>query len=157
MSPQQRPVRLRVGPIGIYVLFGDKNVKMIFRNSKVLSKDASSQMLFKNSGMGPHDISIIAHDNSGTGAVPLTDVPEEKRIWKKTHTTGTAHLASGPSVNVLTNKFTQCFARELNKEPKDKTKTVPLYNFFRDLMATGSMVSFLGSKLFELNPDFNKT
>ncbi|KAH9224549.1 cytochrome P450 [Leptodontidium sp. 2 PMI_412] len=155
MSPQNRPVRLRVGPVGIYILFGDKNIKMIFRNSKKLSKDASSQMLFRNSGMEAHDMAILAHDTSGTGAVPLTDVPEEKRIWKKTHATGNAHLASGPSVNVLTNKFTERFIQELNKEPKDKTLTVPLYEFFRRVMATGSMTSVIGTEMYKLNPDFN--
>ncbi|PVH88775.1 cytochrome P450 [Cadophora sp. DSE1049] len=156
MSPQNRPVSLRVGPVDIYILFGDKNIRMIFRNSKVLSKDASSQMLFRNSGMDPRDQKIMAYDTSGTGTVPLTDIPEEKRIWKMSHATGVAHLASGPAVTVLTNKFTECFIQELNKEPKDKTMTVPLYDYFRGVMATGSMISIIGPEMYKLTPDFNK-
>lgn len=102
-------------------------------------------------------MAILAHDTSGTGKIPLTDIPEEKRIWKKTHATGNAHLASGPSVTVLTNKFTECFIQELSKEPKGKTLTVPLYAFFKKAMATGSMTSVIGSEMYKLNPDFNET
>ncbi len=113
-------------------------------------------MLFKNSGMAAHDMSIFGQDTSGIGATPLTDVPDEKRIWKKSHATGIAHLASGPSVTVLTNKFVEIFTQELNKELQGETLTVPLYDFFKKAMATGSMVSVIGPEMYRLNPDFNK-
>lgn len=110
-----------VGPIGIYILFGDKNLKMIFKNSKVLSKHSSSKLIMKSSGMRAEDQAIFADDESGIGIVPEVPVPDEKRIWKKTHDTGVSHLASGPAVNQLTNGFMKYFSIELNKEPKGST------------------------------------
>jgi hypothetical protein len=156
-SPQQRPVRLRVGPVGIYLLFGAKNVRMIFRNSKVLSKDSSSLMIFHAAGMSKSDAAVLAHDKSGVSAVPWTDTPEEKRIWKKSHDLGTAHLANGPSVTVLTTRFVREFIELLDEQPNGRQIAVPLFDFLKNVMLQASGTSLVGSEIFRLNPDIIKT
>jgi hypothetical protein len=115
MSPQKRPVKLRVRPIGIYLLFGDKNVKMIFKHSKVLSKKESTMAIFRNTGMPAGDMNVFSKDTSGW--YPNPDIPDEKRIWKQTHDIGTVHLSGGIPVTILTNKFIEHFTIELDKEP----------------------------------------
>jgi hypothetical protein len=142
-----------VGPLGIYLLFGGKNVKMIFRNSKVLSKDASSQMIFHASGMSKSDSKILASDKSGVGAVPLTETPEEKRIWKRTHEWGISHLANGSSVNMLTLRFMDEFVQQLDREPLGQQFTTRLGDFFKNAMFRASTTSLVGSEIFNLNPD----
>lgn len=156
-SPAQRPVRLRVGPMGIYILFGEKNLKMIFKNSKVFTKEPSTKMIFKNSGMPQKDRDVFARDTSGLGSTALIDIPEDQRIWKKTHDISHSHLASGRMVTILTQNFTDCFAEELNKVPKDSTSIVPLYGFFKNVMFKASMVATVGPEIFRLNPDLTKT
>lgn len=130
---------------------------MIFKNSKVLTKEPSTQMIFKNSGMPQDDRNIFARDKSGVGPTSLADTPEDQRIWKRTHDIGHHHLASGRMVTILTKKFMDCFAEELNKVPKDETSTIPLYDFFKNVMFKASMMATVGPEISRLNPDLNKT
>lgn len=156
-APQNAPVKLLVGPIAIYVLFGDKNIRMIFKNSKVLSKDSSSKLIMRSSGMKPEDQAVFTSDTSGIGIVPQNPIPEEKRIWKKTHDTGVTHLASGPSVNQLTNGFMINFIKELNKEPEGHSFTVPLWDYVKKAMFVASTTALAGAEIFRVNPDLIKT
>ncbi|CAG8970673.1 hypothetical protein HYALB_00003428 [Hymenoscyphus albidus] len=105
MSPLGRPVKLRVGSLNMYILFGPKNMKAFFRNSKSVSKDASSIMSFKNTFKPAKDVQIFKDDQSGYGATSLTGGKNETRIWKRTHDLGNAALANGPDVNLLTSRF----------------------------------------------------
>jgi hypothetical protein len=148
---------LPVGPISIYLLFGDKNIKMIFKNSKALSKDASSRMIMWGNGMQPDEMDIFSKDRSGIGGVPLHPLPEDKRIWKKTHDTGVSHLSSGPAVNQLTNGFIAHFISELNKEPKGHSFTVPLWDYIKKVMFVASTTALAGQEIFKVNPDLIKT
>ncbi|CZR64820.1 related to cytochrome P450 7B1 [Phialocephala subalpina] len=155
-APQNAPVKLLVGPIAIYVLFGDKNIRMIFKNSKA-SKESSSKLIMRSSGMKPKDQAVFTSDTSGIGIVPQNPVPEEKRIWRKTHETGVTHLASGPSVNQLTNGFMTRFVNELNKNPVGHSFTVPVWDYVKKSMFVASTTALAGSEIFRVNPDLVKT
>ena len=156
-SPQQRPVRLRVGPIGIYLLFGAKNIKTIFKNSKILSKDSSTKMIFHNSGMSRNDEITLEKDKSGIGVVSLMDIPEKRRVFKRAHDVGYAHLLNAPSVTVLTDKFVEEFIKQLDEEPLSRQNTAALFSFLKTAMFKASCISLIGPEIFRLNPDFAKT
>lgn len=155
--PKQRPVKLRVGPMGIYLLFGAKNVQMIFKHSKVLSKDAISQIILQANGMGKADRAILDADKSGVGKIPLNNTPEEKRVWKKTHDLGNTHLANGHSVSILTTKFIDEFVKQLDKQPLGRPSITLLYDFVKNAMLIGSLTSLAGPQIIKLNPDFIQT
>ena len=155
-SPQQRPVRLRVGSIGIYLLFGAKNMRSIFKNSKVLSKAASTKMIFLNSGMSKEDRVTFENDKSGLGAVSLIDIPEKSRLFKRTHDVGYAHLLNSSAVTNLTDKFVEEFIKQLQEWPQNSPNTAPLFGFLKNAMFKASCVSLIGPEIFQLNPDFAK-
>lgn len=111
----------------------------------------------QGNGMENEELDIFSNDNSGIGGVPLHPVPEEKRIWKKTHDTGVSHLSSGPAVNQLTNGFIRHFISELNKEPKGPSFTVPLWDYVKKAMFVGSTTALAGQEIFKINPDLIKT
>lgn len=156
MSADRRPVKLRVGPVGIYIMFGSKNMKTIFRNSKVLTKEASSMLVFKNSDMKEEDLELLRKDRSGFASTPLIDMPEEKRLWRNTHEVGAAMLGNGTAINVLTSKFVDTFAHALNQVKVNENTAVPIYDFFKRVMFTGSATALLGTEIFKLNPDLPK-
>lgn len=157
MSPQKRPVKLRVGPIGIYLLFGEKNVKMIFKNSKVLTKYNSTLVIFKNSGMPQQDLNIFARDTSGWYNTPSIDIQDKDRVWKKTHDITTTHLSGGASVTLLTDKFVENFTIELDKEPLGHTSVMPLHELLKKTMFTASMLALVGPEILKLTPNLVET
>jgi hypothetical protein len=148
---------LRVGPLGIYILFGEKNMRMIFKNSKTLSKDTSTHMLFRNHGMRKSDLEVVAIDRSGYGSVPMVDIPDKQRLWKNSHEVGLTHLANNTSMALLAPKFMNSFIDELNKEPIGQTLLVPMYDYLRKVMFVGSGMAVLGPELFRLNPEIVQT
>jgi len=148
---------LRVGPIGIYLVFGEKNVKTIFKSSKVFGKENSTILIFRGSGMGEADVNIFAQDKSGSGTVPRHDIPDEKRIFKNSHDVGATILASGHAVNILTTKFIDQFIDELDKQPKGQSTAVQFYDFFKKVMVVGSTTAVMGPEIMNLNPDYIKT
>ena len=153
MSPDKRPVRLRVGPATFYLLFGVKNVQLIFRSSKVLGKEKLGGMIFRSCGMNERDLAIILADDSGTAREPFHPRPEALRIHKITHDLGTSDLASGSSVNLLTSKFVQFFAEQLDKEPLGKQSTVQIARWLRQAMFLASTASLAGTEILRVNPD----
>jgi hypothetical protein len=153
MSPQDRPVTLRAGPLNIYVLFGPKNIKTIFKNSKVLDKGASTMMIFRNLGMSQEDMDVLNKDDSGLAAQPLSEVSAENRVWKNTHDLGAKYLLNGHCVNMLTNMFVKQFLKELDKEPANQSFTAFLYDYFRKAMFVASTKSLVGTEIFPLCPD----
>ncbi|RDL36937.1 uncharacterized protein BP5553_04370 [Venustampulla echinocandica] len=157
MSSQGRPVKLRVGPVGIYILFGPKSIKMIFKNSKVLSKEDSSLMIFRGSGMTQEDMQIFEIDKSGPGRHQFVEVSEERRVWKRTHDLRGTHLANGHLVNALTCKFIGEFISELGKLPIGQAKTSSLYDFFKKARFVASEKSLVGTEIFRLNLDLVET
>lgn len=157
MSPHGRPVKLRLGPLNIYIVFGSKNMKTVFKNSKSLSKDASTLMIFRNSSMSEQDLAIFQDDQSGYGTQSLTNAPNETRVWKRTHDLGATALSSGPSVNILTSRFIEEFVTELDLEPLNEPTTTPLYDFLKKKMFVASTISLVGTEIFSLNPGFVKT
>ena len=92
-------------------------MQAIFKNSKCLSKGTAQNEVFRGSGILESDVKICDSDRSGINPVPLTDTPEEKRLWKKVHDNHLL-LSSGPAVNKLTTKFIDEFVEELDRVPK---------------------------------------
>jgi hypothetical protein len=153
MSPQERPVALRAGPISIYVLFGPKNIKMIFKNSKTLSKVEATLMILRNTGMAKKDMEIFDSDKSGLSTQPSDKLAAGNRVMKLTHDLGTKYLSNGHCVSMLTTTFVNHFVDELDKTPFDYEFTTSLHDHFKKAMFVGSTKSLIGTKIFDLCPD----
>jgi hypothetical protein len=153
MSPQERPVTLPVGPLRIYVLFGPKNIKMIFKNTKTLSKMEAAWMILRNMGVPREDMDIFESDHSGLAAQSSDKAAAGTRVMKKTHDLGSKYLSNGHSVNILTSRFINHFIDELDKEPLNHQYTTSLYDHFRKAMFVGSTKALVGTEFFSLCPD----
>jgi hypothetical protein len=130
---------------------------MIFKNSKTLSKDTATHMLFRNHGMQKADLDVVAIDRSGYGSVPMVEISDKQRLWKNSHEVGLTHLANNTSMALLAPKFMHSFLDELNKEPIGQITVVPVYDYLRKVMFVGSGMAILGPELFRLNPDVVQT
>ncbi|KAF4634917.1 hypothetical protein G7Y89_g3177 [Cudoniella acicularis] len=125
MSPEGRPVIMRIGPVSIYMIFGIRNMNTFFKAKKLFKKDN------------------LTFDKSGLGLKPRTDVPQEKRLWKNTHDIGVTLLGHDKAINALTSEFIEKFTRELDGIVIDPNTAVPLHDFFKEFMFTASSEALL--------------
>ena len=155
-SPDGRPVKVRIGHIGLYVLSGSKSARTIFKSSKSVSKDSAQEMLFRNSGMKKSDLNVFIKDTSGVSIEPRIDLPEEQRIRKHVHTIGHNFLANSSAVESLSAHFLEVFNQQLDTQAIGDTITVPIYQFLKTAMFQASSDSILGTQISKMNPDFVK-
>lgn len=68
----------------------------MFKSSKILNKEGSTVMAFRGgAGMSKKDLDLLFKDKTGMGAIPLIEIPEEKRIWKNAHDLAAVYLSAG--------------------------------------------------------------
>jgi hypothetical protein len=136
-----------------YFISGAKNIQTIFRNSRSLTSDFLVLEVYKKVFAVPkEDLAIFEADDSGSSSVPYSQVPEEKRIWRHVHDAQHQHLTGTDSLNHLTTVFTREYLDIVNQEPLDESRTVPIYRWFRDRMATASTISLIGRGVYKHNP-----
>ena len=113
-----RTIGARLGPLYVYFIFGAKNIQRIFRSSKSLSSNFLVLAVYRNViGIPKRDLAIYEADTSGSFAAPLSNVPEEKRIWRKLHEIQHHYLSTSNHLNVLTCVFTAEFKRIIDEIP----------------------------------------
>ncbi|KAF4634070.1 hypothetical protein G7Y89_g4045 [Cudoniella acicularis] len=103
-------------------------------------------------GLPKRDLAIFEVDDSGSAAAPLTNVPEERRIWRHIHHAHGPNLQSTRGLEVLTKVFTREFLEVVNRQPLDEWTTTPIYRFFRNEMSTASGIALIGRGPFIHNP-----
>jgi hypothetical protein len=152
-----RIIGARLGPLYSYVISGAKNIQVIFRNSRSLTSDFLVLEVYKKViGVPKRDIAIFEADDSGSAAVPYTNVAEEQRIWRHIHDAQSHNLQSTDSLNMLTTVFTQEFLKIVDEEPLDGWQAVPIYQFFRSRMTTASTVALIGRGVFKHSPNLTE-
>jgi len=137
----------------VYFIGGAKNVQTVFRNSRSLTSDfLVLQVIKKVIGVTGRDAAIWENDKSGHHATPLSNIPEDERIWRHTNESQSRILQSGEELKILTKVFTEEMFRLVDEEPLDEWQTVPIYRHFRDKMANASTISIIGRGVFRYNP-----
>lgn len=142
----------RIGPMYSYFITGASNVQTLYRNSKAQSMDALVLKVYRNCfGVPKADLVAFEEDTSGHGIVPLTNVPEEKRIWKHIHEPQGKTLQSADQMKVLSTVFTREFLAVADEKLPEE-ETILLWKFFRNKMTTASSMALLGSNVYKQSP-----
>jgi hypothetical protein len=138
-----------------YFISGPKNVDRIFRSSKSLSTDFLRLEAFRNVvGLSKVDLAIFEADTSGPFAIPLSNVPENKRIWRQIHENQDHQLSSPRQLDVLMDIFSANFEVILDNLPNDQWTTVLIYKFVRKAVSTASTIALMGKWPFQNNNEF---
>jgi len=139
------------------MIAGADNIQTVFRNSKDLSFEFMQlRVAEKVKGLPAQDAATLGADDSGTGAIPLSSMPEDARIWRRLHNIYSENLTHGKAVNFLTGKFISEFSGRLDQMPSNQWTTTPIYAFLQDEMFTASTITLAGPQILKSNPDFAK-
>lgn len=144
-----------LGPRGVYLITGSKNVQYVLRNSGELSSNELSMMAIKQlDSVLPQDINRFKADESGRSRIPSGEVGEEGRIWAPNHQIFSA-LPTTAVVDLMTNKFIQLFSETIARY--QKSNSIRLYSFLRKELATCATIALSGEELLKQNPNFVET
>jgi hypothetical protein len=147
-------VKFKMGPKGVYLITGSRNVQSVLRNSGNLSSNELFYMaLTQLDGVTKEDVAKFKNDKSGRSHVPSVNMPEEERIWAPNHRIFLDNLANTNAVGVMTNKFNELFSEALSQRPKGKWHTIRLFQFLEQEMARCAITSLSGSEILQQNPD----
>ncbi|KAG9235358.1 cytochrome P450 [Amylocarpus encephaloides] len=140
----------RLGPMFVYFVAGAKNIQTIFRNSKSLTTRTLVLRIYGNViGVPRGDMKIFEYDDSESMTTPLTQIPEEKRIWQHRHHAIVHSLKNTEALNILTRVFTREIMELANQQHLGEWQTGPfkqnpdLAKDFWEFMR-GFMVLFFG-------------
>ncbi|KAI1144972.1 cytochrome P450 [Nemania diffusa] len=154
--PEKGPVTMRLGPITMYLIMGADNIQAIFKNSRHLSFEFMQLRIAQMvKGLPLTDAEKLGLDDSGTGSVPLSDLPQEARIWHKLHGIYLSNLTERSAVDFLTNKFVEEFSKQLESVPwacgNDLTSTsTGIYAFLQQFQFNASTVTLVGPRILRL-------
>jgi hypothetical protein len=156
-SPDGAPIRLRLGSIHAYLVFGARNVQAIFRNSKDLTfEEFALRVAQKVKRLPARDAAILVADKSGSSTRPMTDTPNSLRIWRKFHEIYENNLTGIGAVSLLTDRFVNEFVCQIDALPNGGWKNTKINDLLQDAMLTASTRTLAGPALFEIDPDFAK-
>lgn len=147
-------VKFRMGPKGVYLITGTKNIQSVLRNSGSLSSNEMFYMALQQlDGVTKEDIAKFKNDKSGRSHVPSNNVPDEDRIWAPNHRIFLDNLANTNAVGVMTNKFCELFSETLSQRPAGQWQTARVFQFLEQEMARCAIISLTGSYILKENPD----
>lgn len=145
---------MRLGPIRIYLIMGADNIQSIFRHSKKLSFECMQlRIAEKVKGLPASDARRLGLDDSGTGSVPLSNIPDNGRIWRKLHAIYLKNLTEKRAVDFLTKKFVFEFSKQLQSVPW-QSETMGLYGFLQKYQFKASTTTLVGPRILEFSPQF---
>ena len=120
-----------------YFIGGAKNIKVLFRNSRNLTSDSPVLQVYKKAiGLSAEDLAIFEADNSGSSAIPYSNVPEKDRIWHHVHDAQSRNLKGDEELGILMKKFTEELLNSVDKLPLNEWKPIPLYHYYRNTLTT---------------------
>lgn len=151
--PGKGPVTMRLGPISMYLIMGADNIQAIFRNSRHLSFEFMQlRIAHKVKGLPLSDVAKLNLDDSGTGAVSLSGLAGDERIWHKLHDIYLRNLTERSAVDFLTSKFVQEFAKQLEEVPWSQNST-GIYAFLQQYQFYASTITLVGPRILSFGQD----
>ncbi|KAL0932811.1 cytochrome p450 family protein [Colletotrichum truncatum] len=153
-------VKLRLGPVRMYLIKGGQQVQTMFRKSATMSSDKFILMVFKDlQGTSKEDVAKFVNDKSGrlkAAAPGHENVPTEQRYWYTLHHLSTTNLSLTENTAHLANKYTEFLGEALAKHPLGEWSTVQLFQYLRKDMGESAIKSLCGTRLLEIVPDFSE-
>ncbi|TEA20896.1 25-hydroxycholesterol 7-alpha-hydroxylase [Colletotrichum sidae] len=151
-------VRLRLGPVRLYLIKGGQQVQAMFGKSTVMSPDKFIIMVLRDmQGASEEDVARFVDDKSGRHKVPpagYEDVPSEQRYWHTLHHLSSTGLAVVDNTAQLAGKYTTFLGEVLEQQPLGEWSTVRLFEYLRRDMGESAIKSLCGTRFLEVNPDF---
>lgn len=150
---------MRLGPISMYLIIGADNIQAIFRHSRNLSFEFMQlRIAHKVKGLPLADAAKLGLDDSGTGAVPLSGLAGDARIWHKLHSIYLSNLTERSSVDFLTSKFVEQFAKQLESVPwaldsDSGTTSTGIYAFLQKYQFNASTTTLVGPRILKLEQE----
>jgi hypothetical protein len=143
-----------LGPKGVYLVTGPKNVQSVLRNSGTLSSNELFYMAVEQlDAVEKKDVDKFRDDKSGRSHIPAGEVGPEGRIWEPNHQIFT-ELTQTRTVDLMTNKFCTLFSETIAKFPVGNSKSSRLYKYLQNEMARCAIVALSGEEILKQNPDF---
>lgn len=147
-------VKFWLGPVGVYVITGAKNVQYVLRSSGSLSSKKLITMAFRQiAAFSKEDLAKFERDKSGMSHVPSIEIPEEERVWAPFHRIFMDHMTNTKAVGVMAAKFCELFSETLSRQSRAQWQTVRVYEFLEQEMVRCAITSLSGSHILEQNPD----
>ncbi|TDZ21502.1 25-hydroxycholesterol 7-alpha-hydroxylase [Colletotrichum orbiculare MAFF 240422] len=151
-------LRLRLGPVRLYLIKGGQQVQAMFGKSTVMSPDKFIVMVLRDlQGASEEDVARFVDDKSGRHKVPPSgyeDVPSEQRYWHTLHHFSSTGLAVVENTAQLAGKYTTFLGEVLEQQPLGEWSTVRLFEYLRRDMGESAIKSLCGTRFLEVNPDF---
>jgi hypothetical protein len=153
---QDSPIsKFKLGPKGVYIINGSKNVQAVLRNSGNLSSDELFFMAIQQlDAVTKDDVQKFKNDKSGRSHIAVGNVKEEDRLWAPNHRLFIDYLASPQAVQVMSKKFYEMFEGVIGKREKGQWEEVRLYKFLQTEMVECAITSLSGSEILKMNPGF---
>ncbi|KAF4432307.1 25-hydroxycholesterol 7-alpha-hydroxylase [Colletotrichum fructicola] len=151
-------VKLRLGPVRVYLIKGGQQVQAMFRKSTAMSSDKFVIMVLKKlQGSPEQDVARFANDKTGRLKIPeagFENVSEDQRYWHTLHQITTKNLSIIENTSQLASKYIDFLGEALEKQPLGEWSTVRVFEYLRKDMAESAVKSLAGTRLLEINPGF---
>ena len=156
--PVSTPVRLKLGPIKMYIVSGSDNIVTLFKSSRSMSTKPGMIIALRNIfGTSPKTISFYASDDTGmsTKPYPGSTCRVEHRIIYYQQNAAHQHL-TGPGLLSMAERYMKVLAEQLSdlKLGEDWTDFADLYEFLQIQVAKASIEAMCGKHILRLNPTF---
>ena len=154
--PYSMPVRIRLGPVKMYILSGSDNIVTLFRSSRSMSTKPGMLIALKNIfGTSARTIPFYAADDSGmnTRPYPGSKCKPEHRIIYFQQKAAHKHL-SGPGLLKMADRYMNTLARQFSQVDLDHewVEMPDLYHFLQMQIARASIEAMCGEYILRLNP-----
>ena len=174
-SLDKRPVKLLMGSMKLYLVFGPENVSALFGNSKHLARDNLTNQAFSHSNtkQSPKGEGIKGENPlkaDGTSSKRITEINDEEaaKIGRKLHDMQHLYLSQPSEVQTITQKFSEVLQGQIDEslsasvsaiseseggnETALSKKPVSLFQYLKRTMFIASTVALMGTRILELNP-----
>lgn len=154
--PYSMPVRIRLGPVKMYIVSGSDNIVALFRSSRSMSTKPGMLIALKNIfGTPPKTIPFYAADDSGMNSRPYPGSkckPEHRIIYfqqKAAH----KHL-SGPALLRMADRYMDTLAKQFSRLDLDHewVEMPDLYHFLQMQIGRAAVEAMCGEYILRLNP-----
>jgi len=137
-----------------YIISGGENINKVLRSSRVQTMDpVFLEVTRKCFNLPQPDFDILAADTSGHHKIPLTDVPEEKRIMRQGYVVQNTQIKGTETLESLSRIFNREFQLVMDERKIGKEwETILLHDFSKANMSNATERSMLGRSIFKYCP-----
>ena len=170
-SQDKRPVKLWVGNMKMYLVFGADNVALLFGNSKHLARDNLTKQAFHHSNTSQKPPENTKGHSLRANAKKIAEIGDEEaaRIGRKLHDMQHLYLSQPSEIKAITDRFSGFLQEQIedslkpssnvtlgandhkHDSPYQSKNAVSLFQFLKHRMFIASTAALMGTRILELN------